>query len=67
MEIEKEFKVIEVESNEDGTVNITGTSEEDLITFYGCYPLRLNRPNAIPVSNDEIFTTIDYSFSRKEK
>lgn len=66
MEVEKEFQVIDVETNDDGTVNITGATEEQQLTFYGCYPLRLNRPDAVPVADDEIITTIDYSFTRKD-
>lgn len=55
MEIEKEFRVIEVEST------------QEIETLHGCCPSGVIRYNIIPVSKEEIASLLDFSFSRKEK
>lgn len=59
-----EFYIINVEENNDGTVNITGKHGDQFMTLYNCYPTKYN-----PEHKDEIinYSTITYSFKTPDE
>lgn len=64
------FKIISVEENEDGTVDIISRDDSGQIyTHHNCYPTRIIRDSIIPVEDNEVFTMIPikYTFKEKEK